>query len=90
MINGGTINSFNFLNIYLKSNVYDDIFIKRIIHCLCAAHTINLIAKSISSKEAPLFIKKYLKFFQSRSYRDYQNYFSAVIRAVLPCCSLGS
>lgn len=42
---------------FLRSEHFDDPIIKRIFHCPCASHTLNLIAKSIGTRESPLFLK---------------------------------
>ena len=48
---------------FLRKQDFDDISVKRIIHCSCACHSLNLVAKSIESIRAPDFIQQIFRNF---------------------------
>lgn len=48
---------------FLRKQDFDDIPVKRIIHCSCACHSLNLVAKSIESIRAPDFIQQIFRNF---------------------------
>ena len=55
----------------LRSNKYNDTSIKRVIHCACGCHTMNLVAKSIESSAAPEFVKNvYANFLKATEFLD--------------------
>ena len=59
---------------FLRSEQFDDPLIKRIFHCPCASHTLNLIAKSIGTRESPLFLKTIYDAFMQAANVLYQFY----------------